>query len=154
MQPASCHWCLMTMEPEVQSSNAQTPPVNPPPVADSSSSANPAATADRTFEVLCHILGLAGLTGIPFANVLGPLILWLLKRAEFPAVDEHGKESLNFQISMTIWVLLCVPLMFIFIGFIAAAVLVVLNVVWVIIAALKASKGEFYRYPMTIRFFK
>ena len=134
------------MEPEAPNPNAPPPPsANPPP---------PSRPVDHSLDVLCHLLSLAGLTGIPFANVLGPLILWLIKRNESPSVDAHGKESLNFQISMTIWLLLCVPLMFVFVGFVVAAVLVVLAIVWVVLAALEASKGGFYRYPLTIRFFK
>ena len=135
------------MEAEGQTATTQPPPVSPPPPSG-------ARPADRSLDVLCHLLGLAGLTAIPFANVFGPLILWLLKRGDSPSVDAHGKESLNFQISMTIWGLLCIPAMFIVIGFVIFAVLVILNVVFVIIAALRASEGILYRYPMTIRFFK
>ena len=66
----------------------------------------PAAPVSRTWEVLCHALGFAGFV-FPFGNILGPLIVWLMKKAESPSVEAHGKEALNFQISMTIWILLC-----------------------------------------------
>ena len=89
-----------------------------------------------------------------FGNVLGPLIIWLMKRSESGSIEAHGKESLNFQISMTIYGLLCVPLCFIFIGKPLVTAIVITNVVLTIIASVRASKGEFYRYPLAIRFIK
>ena len=114
----------------------------------------PVQAQDRTLEVLCHILGLALFTGIPFANVIAPLILWLWKREHNPSVDEHGKESLNFQISMSIYAIAAGILMFVFIGFILLPIVLLTNLCLTIIAALEASKGAFYRYPFTIRFLK
>jgi uncharacterized protein len=135
----------MSMESEGQTATSQPPPIAPPPAG--------ARPADHSLDVLCHVIAFAGLA-IPFGHVLGPLIIWLMKRDTSPSVDAHGKESLNFQISLTIWLLLCVPLMFIFVGFIVAIVLAILAIVWVVLAALEASRGGFYRYPLTIRFFK
>jgi uncharacterized Tic20 family protein len=134
------------MEAQAQSVSADAPPVNPPP--------SPPRTVDHSLDVLCHILALALLTGIPFANVLAPLIFWLLKRDEYPSVNEHGKESLNFQISMSLWTILAGLSMLIVIGFLLLPILIIMNVVLVIIASMKASNGELYRYPLTIRFFK
>jgi uncharacterized protein len=110
------------------------------------------AARDHSLTTLCHLLGLAGLTGIPFANVLGPLILWLWKRETDPEVDVHGKESLNFQISMSIYAILAGLSMFVLIGFILLPAVLVADLVFMVIAAVKASRGEFYRYPLTIRF--
>jgi uncharacterized protein len=121
---------------------------------DSTKAAESAQSQDRSLPVLCHALALAGFVGIPFANVLGPLVLWLLKREGNPAVDEHGKESLNFQISMTIYTIVAAATMFIFIGFVLLPVVIVANLVLIILASLEASKGGFYRYPFTIRFLK
>jgi uncharacterized protein len=70
---------------------------------------------------------------------------------EFPSVDAHGKESLNFQISMTIYTLIAGLSVFILIGFILLPAVLIANLVLVIIAAIKASNREFYRYPLTIR---
>lgn len=108
---------------------------------------------DRTLPVLCHLLALAGFA-VPFGNVLGPLVLWLCKREESADVNEHGKESLNFQISMTIYTLVAAATVFIIIGFILVPIVVITNLVLVILAALDASKGRLYRYPFTIRFLK
>jgi uncharacterized Tic20 family protein len=110
-----------------------------------------AGSDERTWAMLCHLSTFAGLIGVPFGNILGPLIAWTIKRDEYPLVDDQGKEALNFQISMTIYSLVCVlliitiPLVF---------VLLVFDIVITIIAALRANAGEYYRYPMSIRFIK
>ena len=108
--------------------------------------------ADTTLPTLCHLLALVGLTGIPFGNVLGPLVLWLLKRNDNPEVDRHGRESLNFQISMTIYLFIAGLSVLIMIGFALFPILLVMNLVCIILASMKANKGDFYRYPLTIRF--
>ena len=53
--------------------------------------------------MLCHLSAFAGFTGIPFGTILGLLVIWLLKREESPFIDTHGKEALNFQISVIIY---------------------------------------------------
>jgi uncharacterized protein len=107
----------------------------------------------RTWEVLCHALGFAGFV-FPFGNILGPLIVWLMKKSESPSVDAHGKEALNFQISMSIWVLLCAITWLILIGIVLTPIAVATGVVLTVIGTVKASNGELYRYPLTIRFIK
>jgi uncharacterized Tic20 family protein len=111
-------------------------------------------TQDRTLVVLCHLLGLAGFTGIPFANVLAPLFLWLWKKEGNPEVDAHGKEAINFQISVTIYAIIAGLTILIIIGFALLPLVLISALVLTIIAALEASKGRFYRYPLTIRFLK
>ncbi len=108
----------------------------------------------KTWGMLCHLTALSVYIGIPFGNMLGPLIIWLIKKEEFPFVDEQGRESLNFQISMTIYGIVAGLLCLIFIGFILLAVLVVADIVFVIIASVKASEGVSYKYPLTIRLIK
>ena len=85
-------------------------------------------------------------------HLLGPLIVWLVKRGDSPEIDAHGKEALNFQISMLIYNLVAAVFCLILVGFVFLAILWVLNALFVIIAAIQASDGKFYRYPMTIRF--
>lgn len=111
------------------------------------------ATQDRTLEVLCHLLGLASLTGIPLANVLAPLGLWLWKREGNPAVDAHGKEALNFQLSMAIYFLVAGVSMIFLIGFLLLPLALIAQVGFTVYASLRASKGQIYRYPLAIRFF-
>ncbi|MEN3370697.1 MAG: uncharacterized protein V7609_2840 [Verrucomicrobiota bacterium] len=86
-----------------------------------------------------------------FGHILGPLIVWLAKRGDAPEIDAHGKEALNFQISMLIYSIVAGILCLILIGFALLAILHVLNVVFVIIAAIRASEGQLYRYPFTLR---
>ena len=86
-----------------------------------------------------------------FGHILGPLVVWLVKRAESPEIDAHGKEALNFQISMLIYNLVAGVLCLVLIGFVLLGVLYLLNIIFVVIAALKAGEGEMYRYPLTIR---
>lgn len=107
----------------------------------------------RTFGMLCHIAALAGYI-IPFGNILGPLVMWLLKKNEMPFVDEQGKEAINFQITVFIAVIICIPLLFIIIGFLLLPVVAIGSLVFMIIAAIKANGGEHYRYPLSIRFIK
>ena len=108
----------------------------------------------RTWKVLCHATALAGFF-VPWAgHILGPLIVWLAKRSDSPEIDEHGKESLNFQISMLIYNVIAGLLCLVLIGFIILPILHILNLVLVIVASIQASEGKFYRYPMTIRLIK
>ena len=113
----------------------------------------PAPTQSRTWEVLCHLSAVAGYA-IPFGHIIGPLVVWLLKRAESPDIDHHGMEAMNFQISMTIYLLLFVPLCFVLIGIPFVILIVVLDFIFTVVAAVKASSGQAYRYPLTIRFIK
>ena len=107
-----------------------------------------------TWATFCHVGALSLYLGIPFGHIIVPLVIWLIKKNEFPFVDEQGKESLNFQISMTIYGLIAGLLAFAFIGFVILPVLVVVHVVFTIIAIVKTNKGESYRYPLTIRVIK
>jgi len=115
----------------------------------------PASSRDvRTWNVLCHATALAGFF-VPWAgHILGPLIVWLAKRGDSPEIDEHGKESLNFQISMLIYNVIAGLLCLVLVGFIMLAILHILNLVLVIVASIQASEGKFYRYPITIRLIK
>lgn len=109
-------------------------------------------TDARNWAMGCHLSSLLGLV-LPLGNLIGPLVCWLVKRDQSPLVDANGKESLNFQISMTIWMIVSGFLIFVLIGIPILLVLAVLDVVFAIVAAVKTSNGEPYRYPLTIRFF-
>ena len=101
--------------------------------------------------VVCHLSALAGFVIPALGHILGPLIVWLVKRGDSAEIDEHGKEALNFQISMLIYNVVAGILCLVLIGFALLAILHILNVVFVIIAAFRASDGQMYRYPLTIR---
>jgi len=87
-------------------------------------------------------------------HLLGPLIVWLVKRGDSPEIDANGKESLNFQISMLIYDAIAAILCIVLIGIPILIGLWILNTVLVIIASIQASEGKFYRYPITIRLIK
>lgn len=119
---------------------------SPPPLS------TPAVTSVRTWNTLCHASALLGVLAHFPGHLLGPLIVWLVKRGDSPEIDAHGKEALNFQISMLIYNVVAAVFCLILIGFVFLAILWVVNAVLVIIASIQASDGKFYRYPMTIRF--
>jgi uncharacterized Tic20 family protein len=108
----------------------------------------------RMWAMFCHLAGLAGLI-IPLAgNVVGPLIIWQIKKDDFPFVDEQGKEAVNFQISMTIYAFISLVLSIICIGCFLLPAVVVVDFVFLLIAVVKANNGYHYRYPLCIRFIK
>ena len=136
------------------------PPVQPPPPAAPAPPPNPESQA-RTWNMLCHLSALAGFIGIPFGNILGPLIVWQIKKNEFPSVDVHGKASLNFQITATLAALICVVagivLSVICIGyllFVVAGAIALAGLVLAIIAGIKANNGEDYKYPWSLELVK
>jgi len=108
---------------------------------------------EKTYGMLCHLLAFSGVI-IPLGNILGPLIIWLLKKDQSSYVDMHGKESLNFQISNMIYSIISGLLIFVLIGFITTAILFVFWIAFTIIGSIRASEGNAYRYPLTIRFLK
>ncbi len=130
-------------EPSIEAEDQQPPAIPAPEVK-----------ADNTMGMLCHLLSLTQLLGVPLGNILAPLIVWLIKRDEDPFVDLCGKESLNFQISMTIYMVIAGILILLFVGLFIIPILMILNIVYTIIAAIKASEGTSYTYPFTIRFIK
>jgi uncharacterized Tic20 family protein len=103
---------------------------------------------------MCHASALLGLFFHFLGHIFGPLIVWLIKRGDSPEIDAHGKESLNFQISMLIYDVIAFILCIVFIGVPILIALWILNTVLVIIASVRASEGKFYQYPFTIRFIK
>ncbi len=110
--------------------------------------------SERTWAICCHLSSLTAFIGIPFGNILGPLVIWLIKKSEMPLVDEEGKSAVNFQISMTIYTLIAFVLCFVVIGFLLIFPVILFNIILVIIASVKTSNGEKFQYPCTIHFIK
>jgi len=108
----------------------------------------------RSWATLCHLSALSTYIGIPLGNIIGPLIFWLVKKNDHPFIDDQGKEALNFQLSITLYALIAVALIFVIIGIPILIGLALFDIVFVIIAAVKASNGEKFRYPLTIPFVK
>ncbi|MEA5449196.1 DUF4870 domain-containing protein [Leptolyngbya sp. CCNP1308] len=104
----------------------------------------------RMWAMLAHLSALSGFV-IPFGNIIGPLVIWLVKRDEMSFVNDQAKEALNFNISMTIYMVVAGVLIFVLIGI---PLMIVLGIAWlvlVILAAVKANEGTAYRYPLTLR---
>ena len=96
---------------------------------------------------IAHVLGI-------FTSFLGPLVIWLIKKDQSPFVDDQGKEALNFQITLMIgWVIAAVTT-FICIGPFIGLGLTAIAIIFGVLGAIAANKGEAYRYPMNIRFIK
>ena len=108
---------------------------------------------ERNWAMFCHLASFSGVI-IPFGNVIGPLILWSMKKDSSALVDREGKKSLNFQISMSIYLFISAILIIVGIGILLLAGLALLNLIFVILAIVKTLNGEDYQYPLSINFIK
>lgn len=107
----------------------------------------------KQWAMLTHLAAFAAFL-IPFGNIIGPLVVWQLKKDLGPFVEKNGKEAVNFQITIAIVALVCTMLMFALVGFLLLPVLGLYWLILTIIAGVKANDGVAYRYPFTIRFIK
>lgn len=102
--------------------------------------------------MMCH------LSALPFfytllGGIIAPLVVWSIKKDEFAFVDVHGKEAINFQLTMLIYWGIAIALACLTFGA-SVGVATVFDVVLVVIASVRANSGELYRYPFTIRLIK
>ncbi|QQQ03866.1 DUF4870 domain-containing protein [Lysobacter enzymogenes] len=103
--------------------------------------------------MLAHLSTLVGLI-VPFGTILGPLVVWLIKKDTMPFVADQGKEALNFNITVLIAMIIGGILTLVLIG---VLVMIAVGLAWLVLtimAALAANKGEAYRYPFTLRLVK
>ena len=131
----------------------------PPPQPQQPQQAGPARETDkdaRMWAMFCHLAGVGAF--VPILPVLGgviaPLVVWQIKKDTFGFVDEQGKEAVNFQITVAFCALLAGLLCFICAGIVLLPIVYLLDVVFLVIAAVKASDGLHYHYPLVIRFIK
>lgn len=122
--------------------NAPTPPVGAVP-----------GTIERQWAMFAHLSSLFGLV-FPFGNIVGPLVIWLIKRDTMPFVDDQGKEALNFQITVTLALMASLVLMLVLVGFLLLWAIPIVALVLVILATIKSNEGERYRYPVCLRLIK
>lgn len=108
---------------------------------------------ERQWALFAHLSALIGYI-IPFGSLLGPLIIWQIKKNEMPFVDDQGKEALNFQITVAIAAVACFILIFILIGIFLLWILAIADLVFIVLAAIAANNGQAYRYPVCLRFIK
>lgn len=125
---------------------SSVPPLSPTPMPLSESDA-------RMWAMLAHLSALTGMFTV-IGSVVGPLIVWQIQKDKSAYVDYHGKEAVNFQITMAIAFAVSFILMFVLIGFVLLWIVGAVWLVFTIIAAVKANNGEYYRYPLTVRFIK
>lgn len=136
----------------VETPAGTVPPANVPP-SGASKEVNKDA---RMWAMFCHLAGLAGfVVPVIISGIIAPLIVWQIKKDDHPFINEHGKEAVNFQISMGIYAFISFLLIFVFcIGAFLLAAVEIVNIVFLLIAAIKANNGFHYRYPLCIRFIK
>lgn len=108
---------------------------------------------ERMWAMFCHLSAFAGYI-VPLGSILGPLVIWSIKKEQIPTIDDHGKEALNFQISIAIYMILSAILIIIVIGILMLIALWVFQTVMIIMASIKANNGEYFKYPLSIRFIK
>ena len=108
---------------------------------------------ERNLGLVCHLSFFASFI-VPFASFIIPLVIWLMKRESSKFLDATGKEVLNFQITLLFAAIACVILSIILIGFLLAIIVAIASIVFAIMGAVAASKGEVYRYPYILRLIK
>jgi uncharacterized Tic20 family protein len=148
-----------------ENQNPAPPPIEPPPpvvppAAAPTPSPNPEAQA-RTWDMLCHLSALTGYIGVPFGNIIGPLLVWQIQKDKFPTTHLHGKAALNFQITVTLAGLVAAAVFFVgsffCVGWLLLPVVILVGLaglIFPIIAGIKANNGEAYQYPWSIEFVK
>ena len=109
---------------------------------------------EQNWAMYCHLAALVGFI-IPLGNVFGPLVIWLMKKDTMPQVEIHGKEAMNFQITVLLAVIACLVLSVVVIGLLLLPIVGLAALVLTIMAAIKVSNGELsYRYPIALRLIK
>jgi uncharacterized Tic20 family protein len=108
----------------------------------------------RNWAMACHLSALVGLLGNGIGFLLGPLVVWLVKKNDDPFIDEQGKEAVNFQITMLLAALVSAILILVIIGIFLLIVVAIVATVLPIIGAIKASEGEHFKYPFALRLVK
>jgi uncharacterized Tic20 family protein len=132
--------------------NEPNPYAAPPPVPNVSGSVSQDA---RTWAMICHLSSFAGyVIPVPGINILAPFLVWNLKKDSDPFIDVNGKEAINFNITWAIAAIVSGLSIFCVVGIALLPIVIIAGVVLVIIATIKASSGEIYKYPLTIRFMK
>ncbi|MCF8367777.1 MAG: DUF4870 domain-containing protein [Bacteroidales bacterium] len=106
---------------------------------------------ERMWGMFCHLSAFAMFI-IPFGSIIGPLIIWSMKKDEFPFVNEQGKAALNFHISMIIYMIISAILILIVVGILLLIALGIFQLIMIIIASIKANNGESFQYPLSMTF--
>lgn len=108
---------------------------------------------ERQMGMFLHLGGLLNTFAFPF-GALATILIWQLKKDQMPALDAHGKMATNWLISFTIYMFVSIVLVFLVVGILLVPIIWIIGVVFPIIAGIKANNGEFWQYPLTIKFLK
>ena len=122
--------------------------MSPPPVPTGAPSAE-----EKQWALFAHLSALIGYI-IPFGSIIGPLVIWQIKKNEMPFVDDQGKEALNFQITAAIAAIVSAALIVALIGLLLLPAVLVTDLVFIILASIAANNGQAYRYPINLRLIK
>ena len=122
-----------------------------PDPADTTTDASEVDDEERTWGILAHAGGFAGLA-VPFGNVLAPLVVWLTKKDESRFVDENGKRALNFQLTWSVVLLVTALSVLVGVGVVLFPLAILAWLILTVLGTVKASEGEVYDYPLTIHF--
>ena len=106
---------------------------------------------ERMWGMFCHLSALSGFV-IPFGNVIGPLIIYSLKKDEYALVADQGKESINFQISILIYLMISAVSLLLLVGILFLMIVPLFAFIFTVVASVRANDGERYRYPFCIHF--
>ena len=124
----------------------------PPAAAQPPSHHSGVPIPERQWGMFAHLSAFSACVGILFGNIVGPLIIFLIKKDEYLFGADQAKEALNFNISCTLYGLICIALCFVIIGFVLLPILGIFWLVVTIIAAVRSNEGVSYRYTLCIRF--
>lgn len=109
--------------------------------------------SENTYIVFMHISQFAGYIA-PLLGFILPLVMWLSNKDKSALIDEHGKNIINWLISLMIYAIISAFLVFIVVGIVTLIILGILAILYPIIGAIRASNGSFFKYPLTIKFIK
>jgi len=109
---------------------------------------------DKTWGMLAHLSAFVQFIIPTFGLIVGPLIIWILKKDTMPFVKKEATEALNFNISIALYALIAGSLVFIAVGVVLLPLVFVFWFICVLVASIKAYKGIHFRYPLTLRFIK
>ena len=114
---------------------------------------SPPDKGSRDMAMWCHLSSLSGFF-VPFGGLIGPVVIWALKKDGDAFMDRHGIAAINFRISMYLYSIVCLILVFVLLGVFLLIALALIDLIFTVIAAIKASEGQEYRYPLSVRFIR
>jgi uncharacterized protein len=138
---------------KVLADSAEDRPDEPPPFESAWVGLTAREQETRRWGLLLHLSVLAGYA-LPIAGIVVPIAIWQLKKDALPTIDAHGKNAVNWIISLIVYAVVCGILAFTLIGIPLLMALGVVAVVFPIVAAIKANNGEVWKYPLAISFLK